>query len=106
MQPRARPVVWNSRVSAAQVFFRRPWGPLPRIETPPVVPERQPVGYTFDRMKLRPFQADFKRRAMAPGIDTAALSLPRGQREIVSRGRPDGRCVDAGRIRTFRKGRY
>ena len=29
-------------------------------------------------MKLRRFQSEFKRRAMAPGIDTAALSLPRG----------------------------
>ena len=27
---------------------------------------------------LRPFQREFKRRAMAPGVDTAALSLPRG----------------------------
>ena len=29
-------------------------------------------------MKLRPFQARFIREATAPGIDTAALSLPRG----------------------------
>ena len=29
-------------------------------------------------MKLRPFQRTFLRRALAPGIDTAALSLPRG----------------------------
>ena len=29
-------------------------------------------------MKLRKFQEEFIRRAMAPGVDTAALSLPRG----------------------------
>ena len=29
-------------------------------------------------MRLRPFQTRFMRRALAPGIDTAALSLPRG----------------------------
>ena len=29
-------------------------------------------------MKLRPFQADFIRAATAPGIETAALSMPRG----------------------------
>ena len=28
--------------------------------------------------KLRPFQRDFLRAALAPGVDTAALSLPRG----------------------------
>ena len=29
-------------------------------------------------MPLRPFQREFVRRALAPGIDTAALSMPRG----------------------------
>ena len=29
-------------------------------------------------MKLRPFQRRFLSRALAPGIDTAALSIPRG----------------------------
>ena len=39
-------------------------------------------------MDLRPFQRRFVRAATAPGIDTAALSLPRGNGKSLSRGAP------------------
>ena len=37
---------------------------------------------------LRPFQRRFIASALAPGIDTAALSLPRGNGKILAGGAP------------------
>ena len=41
-------------------------------------------------MKLRPFQKEFIEGAFAEGIDTAALSIPRGNGEKLSGGSPSG----------------
>ena len=47
-------------------------------------------------MKLRPFQARFIREATAPGIDTAALSLPRGNGKSALAGHLLTRILDPG----------
>ena len=47
-------------------------------------------------MKLRRFQKEFLAKALAPGIDIAALSLPRGQRQVFSGGHILTRCLTPG----------
>ena len=46
--------------------------------------------------KLRPFQRDFLRAALAPGVDTAALSLPRGNGKTWLAGHILARCLTPG----------
>ena len=46
--------------------------------------------------KLRPFQRDFLRAALAPGVDTAALSLPRGNGKTWLAGYILARCLTPG----------
>ena len=47
-------------------------------------------------MQLRPFQTRFMRRALAPGIDTAALSMPRGNGKSWLAARILTRCLTPG----------
>ena len=47
-------------------------------------------------MKLRPFQREFIRGALAPGIDTAALSVPRGNGKSWLAARILTRCLTPG----------
>ena len=47
-------------------------------------------------MKLRPFQRQFLRRALAAGIDTAALSIPRGNGKSWLAARLLTRCLTPG----------
>ena len=47
-------------------------------------------------MQLRPFQTRFMRRALANGVDTAALSLPRGNGKSWLAARILTRCLTPG----------
>ena len=54
-------------------------------------------------MELRPFQRRFVRAATAPGVDTAALSLPRGNGKSALAGHLVARILDPD-DRLFRRG--
>ena len=49
-------------------------------------------------MKLRRFQKEFLDKALAPGIDIAALSLPRGQGKSFLAGYILTRCLTPGDV--------